>query len=937
MRRLNSRVALICLLIPLFFVLLPSGGQEAQGKIKEKRIARLAKDAAKLFDKKDYSAALDELVETSQAATGEDRAEIAAIIANGGRLLYSKRRLEDSLAYFSSALDINEALGNKEGLAQSLSFLAIISTDRGEYPEGIELFNKALVIQQEIGDMAGEARNLSNVAVFTSYMGDYNGAIGILERALDISEKIDSDQERGRAFLNLGVINFRLRNYRKSLDYLSSAISAADSAGDKALKAEALAATGVVYRHQGSFEEALKRYKEALKLSKKLKLKDRTAVNLSVIGELYKELGSYELAAKHMERSLEMSRKNKDRVMEAVNLNYLGEVKYAEGKYSDALALYNSALAVFNELGFKDRIAREYNNIGYLEGELEDWDSSYASFDKAISIYRELGDREWVRVALYGKGKYLERRGNLAEAEKNYKEAVDVFESIRRDIAGEQEALSLFSEVNSKLYERLVSLLVKTGKKEQALHYIERSRSKRLRESLLNSGLDSFDEKTRGLIRQYDELSASETSMSYELAKERAKFLPDPEKIANLTKHLARTREEFNRVTFKLMTENPRAYNLLAVSPQTFSTLIQSGAIPRGFAIVEYFVTDAETYVFVAKRNGLSIKSVSIPKADLEQMVSDFRKIIRKSRYAATNNWRGAGEGGSKEDFSSYVLPLKTLSMRLYGYLVGPILDDISDVDTVGIVPFSVLHYLPFQALAREMPGGGLQFFLEQKNIVYMTNTNYLNVVLGRSSSTGANKIVAFGNPALNDPKLDIPHSKKEVLTIKDVFPDTRVFVESDATKANFIKTWGNNQITHLAAHGIFSEEGPQILLAPHDVGSLSTFDITGLPLIDDKKLVVLSACETALEHSSGQTAETQLASLALAFTWVGAQSVVATLWEIHDEATSTLMEEFYKGIKGGEPIYEAFRKAQIALIKRDDRYGQPFFWAPFVYFGSWM
>jgi CHAT domain-containing protein len=110
-------------------------------------------------------------------------------------------------------------------------------------------------------------------------------------------------------------------------------------------------------------------------------------------------------------------------------------------------------------------------------------------------------------------------------------------------------------------------------------------------------------------------------------------------------------------------------------------------------------------------------------------------------------------------------------------------------------------------------------------------------------------------------------------------------------------------------------------------------------------RLVVLSACRSGMGRASGDG----LFSLARAFFYAGAGTLVATLWDVADEPAAHLMPRFHRLVASGAHASEALRASQLALL-RDLRAGRvvvqgrrgpvplpehPSLWAGFVAIGQ--
>jgi CHAT domain-containing protein len=137
--------------------------------------------------------------------------------------------------------------------------------------------------------------------------------------------------------------------------------------------------------------------------------------------------------------------------------------------------------------------------------------------------------------------------------------------------------------------------------------------------------------------------------------------------------------------------------------------------------------------------------------------------------------------------------------------------------------------------------------------------------------------------------------------------------------------------------------------------GVLTALEMAGLNLWGTK-LVVLSACETALgDVKRGEG----LYGLRRALVLAGSESQVMSLWKVSDAGTRDLMTAYYTRIQNHQGRTEALRQVQIAMlggklaartasqsrqrgttdigektVARD--YRHPYYWAAFIQSGDW-
>ena len=97
-------------------------------------------------------------------------------------------------------------------------------------------------------------------------------------------------------------------------------------------------------------------------------------------------------------------------------------------------------------------------------------------------------------------------------------------------------------------------------------------------------------------------------------------------------------------------------------------------------------------------------------------------------------------------------------------------------------------------------------------------------------------------------------------------------------------------------------------------------------------ELLMLSACETVL---GDDRAALGLAGVAIR---AGARSAVGSLWRISDLATYELVVRLYRELfDHGVSRAEALRRAQLALLSREDELSDPYYWSAFLLIGNWL
>lgn len=108
---------------------------------------------------------------------------------------------------------------------------------------------------------------------------------------------------------------------------------------------------------------------------------------------------------------------------------------------------------------------------------------------------------------------------------------------------------------------------------------------------------------------------------------------------------------------------------------------------------------------------------------------------------------------------------------------------------------------------------------------------------------------------------------------------------------------------------------------------------------LNNIELLTLSACETFKGNELTLADSANIESLGALLYKRGAQSVLASLWNVADESTAPFMRRFYEIIKTQKRTKaEALQQVQVEFQNgKAGEYQHPYFWAPFILMGNWL
>ncbi len=328
-------------------------------------------------------------------------------------------------------------------------------------------------------------------------------------------------------------------------------------------------------------------------------------------------------------------------------------------------------------------------------------------------------------------------------------------------------------------------------------------------------------------------------------------------------------------------------------------------AIPRDTVLLEYFSIQDRYVACAVSREAIEVRPVTVH--------SRVRKLLQLLQFQLS---KFRLDPKYVETFQDSMLESTISHLKgLHEELIAPIADLLQGQQLV-ILPHGLLHYVPFHALH-----DGGNYLIDGFSVSYAPSASVYALCRSKAVNRSGSSLI-FG---IDDAQA--PLILDEVRALSTMLPDAKLFTGSAATEEVLRREGKNSRILHIATHGYFRQDNPMFSSIRLGNSYLSLYDLHQLKL--PVELVTLSGCATGLNVVTGGD---ELMGLVRGLLQAGAQSLVLSLWDVHDESTKQFMLNFYRSLQNAESKAIAMREAMLAV--RED-WAHPYYWAPFLLIGK--
>jgi CHAT domain-containing protein len=617
-----------------------------------------------------------------------------------------------------------------------------------------------------------------------------------------------------------------------------------------------------------------------------------------------------EEAKKLLAATLDSARRNGVRGAETELLNQAGQVALEERDFAGAERSFKEVVEISKATDLPRLEAAGLLHLSQLYRAESAPAKAVLAVNRGMEVLQPVEEAYDFPLYVAEKAEVEAALGNLSAADALYDRATDLIDGLLVNAQTSRVKSEMIAAVGDIYVSHFRLVWDRLHDPEKAFRVVESARGRALLDSI------RYARQSGPLTR--------ENPGEREITRLQRELVHQDLSAAHRRKLLDQLDDAYFSISSAEYAQNRREMEILRRPPVSLSAIRRQ--LGADESLIEFVLDTNKSYALQISQTGLEVHELP-GRPQIDRLVNQF--------LAAVRNQQESGD----------------LAKTLYSRVLSPAL--AKRTTSVIVVPDGSLHRLPFGAL---MDGDGAAINTRLTVASAPSATVYFTLKTAAPSTAATRPFLGIAySPPPSAPgqvasdtrgvfdlgKLDLKplqSAREEIGEAAKVLGQDSVTLDGAAASEAALKALAlrDFKVIHIAAHGIGNDAEPDraaILLAPgndSEDGLWQSREIRRARLNAD--LVVLSACDTGTGRLEGQEG---IMTLARAFLIAGAKSVVASLWQVDDRSTATLMGFFYEHLVAGLEIREALRQAQLDFIKEFGDKAQPYYWAGFEVIGD--
>jgi class 3 adenylate cyclase len=313
----------------------------------------------------------------------------------------------------------------------------------GERKKQAEVLGNLEEIANQLADQEKEAEALLRRAMFYYWLGDFSQMLAVVQQSVRQAEHISNPELELRALYWLTWAHFQLEDLDQAENTAQRVLELAVQTGDRTGEGSVHNVLGLIGMARGSYAEALQHIQEFLEIARQTGNPNRelTALNSQTVIRVL--LGEYQAARDYAFQMRDLALETGQKVTESLAYINLAWGAGAQGDWQFALENVQEGLSINREVKRSEGVAEGLVWQGYILLGLQRPAEAERAFRESLEIRMEIEQDMLQAESMAGLSQALRRQGDLGAAKKYVEKVLDF---IRRDenLTGTWEPLRIY-------------------------------------------------------------------------------------------------------------------------------------------------------------------------------------------------------------------------------------------------------------------------------------------------------------------------------------------------------------------------------------------------------------------------------------------------------------------------------------------------------------
>ena len=877
---------------------------------KEAQPLALRAMANALYSTGDYRAAIEHHQQAIQLYESlRDWKEMARTLSSSIQPMILVGEYDQAFQAVERAREIFSQLDDPWRLARLEINVGNIYHRQDRFEESIASYEHAYRNLMPYKDAEGIAVVLSNMAVCLISLNDFPRALATYQRARAFCHEHNMPLLVAQADYNIAYLYYLRGEYSHAIEALYAARRACEATGDAYHFALCHLDLSDIYLELNLSEEAREMAHEGFLRFEKLGMGYEAAKTLANEATAFAQQGKTVQALDRFTKAREMFGREKNLVWPWLIDLYQGLLLFHEGRYFESRRLCTAAAAFFDQSALPGKAVLAHLLLARIALQVGDPAEAQKEIDESLARIARLQTPVLAYQAHLLQGQLSQARNDRPAALRAFLEAKQSLETMRSRLHGEELKIS-FLKNRMQVYEALVDLFISgdgsDASPEEALAWMEAAKSRSMIEMIFQSGqsLPLGEIGQSDLVRRIRDLREELNWYYHRIELEQLSAEENSgERLDTLQKKAQSHEKELLRTLRELPARERE--NTTLETPSDLSVEKLQSALPPDATLIEYFSAGDRLIAAVITREEIRILPVTV--------LPRVTHILQLLRFQLSKFRMGSEYVRRFED--PLLRATQSHLESLYDELIAPLRQYCLGKSLI-IVPHGLLHFLPFHALKN-----GDEHLCDSFTISYAPSASVFFACQEKPASANTSSLI------LGIPDERAPQILEEARSVSALLPQPTLRVGSEATSSLLREKGPRTGLLHIATHGVYRQDNPMFSGIRLGDGYLNLFDLYQMRL--NANLVALSGCATGMSFVA---AGDELLGLQRGLFYAGASTLLLSLWDVHDQSTSELMQLFYREYLRTDDMPTALQHAMQHLRRQNPH---PYFWAPFVLVGK--